>query len=168
MSATFKKSGSATATLKSRKLTREHDYRCTEVQVYEGSIDDLKALGKSVGDAFVTVDGGNTVYTRTLEYETHANGPVSRLVVTATNWTSGGGSTTDTDYELEWMRVDKDIRSHPKFLSGGANALTSSDWSKVVEWEAETNADKKLALYNALGVNPGMLAYRLQIGRAHV
>ena len=169
MNAIFKKSDSTTATLKSRKLTREHDYRCTQVEVYEGSVSDLVAVtGRNVGDQFAVLDGGNTVWVRTKEIETHAQGPLGRMTVTATNWTSGGGSTVDTDYELEWMRVDKDIRSHRAFNDSGAiYEMDEADWNELAEWEAETNASKKQELYDDLSVSATALADRLKKGETN-
>ena len=175
MSATWKSSKTTgsppvplNASLVSRKATLEHDNRITEVQVYEGDTAGLATLQPIIGASFASIIGANLVYVRSVEYETHSKGPVVRMTVTATNWTSGGNSESDTDYELEWMRVDKDIRSHRAFNdSGAAYEMDEADWNELAEWEAETNASKKQELYDDLSVSATALADRLKKGETN-
>jgi hypothetical protein len=87
-------------------------------------------------------------------------GGLAKLTITADNIvTTGGGGNGGNDpvYELEWSREDKDIRSHPKFQTGGTYALTQADRDAVKDWF--TNGGPR-----PTGANPSQLVSRLDKG----
>ena len=46
---------------------------------------------------------------------------------------------TPTNYifEVDWQQIQKPLESHPKYASGGALALSATDWAQIAAWDQE-------------------------------
>jgi hypothetical protein len=75
--------------------------------------------------------------------------------------------------ELDWVEIQKDIRTHPMFGSLFASShpsanefvLTEDDQRAVAEWETASTAADKATKYTALTAHAKELAKRLQRGQ---
>jgi hypothetical protein len=81
-------------------------------------------------------------------------GGLAMLSVTANNivapGSGGGGGDLSPVYELDWQRVDKDIRYHPAFVSGDY-VLTNADRQEVDNCLRDPNIDADATLgFNAM------------------
>jgi hypothetical protein len=131
-----------------RTLTWEGDYTHLSSQFDTYTID-------------VSMIDGLTVRSATLD---PMPGGMARLTVEIDDIVAGGGgggSGNDPVYELDWTRVDKDLRSHPKFNTGGIYALTNSEKAEVdkaIKGDAAApTTGNKLQLYQRL--LKGVVAY---------
>lgn len=159
MPATFK--GANTLT-KKQKLSYSTDGVITGSITYEGVQADLTTARPGVGDA-VTILAASLVVT-SVEFETAANGPFCSMTVNASNATASSGTAQDTIWELDYQRVDKDIKTHRAWYTGGSFAMSSADWASVTAWEADTDAITKDQKFQALSNNAIQLAGRLRRG----
>lgn len=86
-----------------------------------------------------------------------------------------GGELTETNYEEEWVCVNRPLLEHPAFAVGyeGANALTSEDISAIEAWKNEEDVSKKKdfkyktsasSSYSDLSTNAKMYARGVQLG----
>lgn len=55
------------------------------------------------------------------------------------------GIVTEVAYELEWAMIRRPLAEHPKFASGGGNALTTEDLVLLQLWRDEPSTDDKIA-----------------------
>lgn len=109
-------------------------------------------------------------------------GAMGRLVVRLSTLEGGSsGSITAPEepadtapvFEREWVLLEKDIRVHPRFLTGGTYALTPTDRAQLGVWESEPDAVLKAAYkYSAggthtLSANAQILASKLLNGETH-
>jgi hypothetical protein len=94
---------------------------------------------------------------------TPEEGGLATLTVKTDNiiGTGGGGGGGDV-YELEWQRVDKDIRNHPYW-----DALLDVERDAIFEWEQDSNKTTKGAKYTALSNLAKSLAQRIAKGETH-
>jgi hypothetical protein len=58
----------------------------------------------------------------------------------------GVGVKQETNYEIEWVDVQRPLKEHPAFSDGGPSALTKADLVELQAWEDEPDVDQK-ALY---------------------
>ena len=72
---------------------------------------------------------------------------------------SGGGDTSPV-YELEWQRVDKDIRTHPYW-----DVLLDAERDAIYEWEQDSNKTTKGTKFAALSSLAQSLAQRIAKGQ---
>jgi hypothetical protein len=97
---------------------------------------------------------------------TPEEGGLATLVVKTDNiiaaGTGNGGGDTSPVYELEWQRVDKDIRNHPYWA-----ALLESERDAIYEWEQDSNKTTKTAKYTALSDLQKSLAQRIAKGQTN-
>jgi hypothetical protein len=103
----------------------------------------------------------NNLYIRTVEL-TPEDGGLATLKVTCDNYATSGGSGTTPVYEVEWQRVDKDIRNHPYWA-----ALLDVERDAIFEWEQDSNKTTKGAKYTALSNLAKSLAQRIAKGETH-
>lgn len=136
MAAAYKYNGSAAAVLVSRECSTDHENITTQTEIYKGQLSDLTGLNKSIGGQITSLVGGFTLYIQSLSFKTHADGAWCELTLVASNASpnSGGGGAIigpDVSFDLEWTRVDKDIRKHRAFDSDGSYALTPEEIKQV-------------------------------------
>lgn len=164
MSATF--AGPETV-LVSRTLTLSTDDRVDQTEIYQGELSQLLAMQFAVGGSFPSLDGSETVYIVSLDYQTHANGPFAQLTLNASNAIPNipGGSVQGTMYELDFQRIEKELRTHRKFQPGGGFALSEEDLNKIAAWERESESEKRKTLFDALGASAKECAKRLARGQ---
>jgi hypothetical protein len=53
--------------------------------------------------------------------------------------TPGTGNSETPTYEIEWVEIDRALILNPRYLTGGAMALTSTDQAMLQKWEEEDN-----------------------------
>lgn len=94
----------------------------------------------------------------------------------AASYEAGGGTLQSTNYEIDWLTVQRSLFEHKDFRigAGGAYQLTSKDVSEIGKWQAMTNAGYKADYYfyidgetgstSELSDNAKMLARGIQIG----
>lgn len=149
--------------LRKKEISWLSDDQADVTITYEGEKSALLARGYRAGQLLIGDDIPANCYISQVKLSTGEQGPKCVLTVTATTQNSTGsssGSASDTIYELDWERIEKDIRTHRAFYN-----LSEADLNKVNQWQNETDAAKKAALYAALAGtnNSGAkgLAFRL-------
>lgn len=118
------------AVLAKRTATINTDGVISQTNIYEGSLSALRGLGMTVG-AFIPdqIIDGLAAKINSITYATGVQSAKAQLTVEASTAFNGTGAASDTSYELEWQRVDKDIRYHPDFEN-----MTDEQRALVDEW----------------------------------
>lgn len=130
MSATFK---GVSSVLRKKKVVYSENDKIDATMTYEGTEAALQSARPVIGTTIVVDTLSNSCTVRSTEIETAATGPFSRMTVTANNYSSGGTSTYDTIFELDFIRIEKDIRTHRMFGTG-AYALTDAEIKQVDDY----------------------------------
>jgi len=77
-------------------------------------------------------------------------GGVGQLVVVyeSLSYTNSAGETDEESYEVDWVEMQRDILTNPRYRvgGGGAKALTAFEFAALSVWRNEPNATKKSEL----------------------
>lgn len=116
--------------------------------VYVGPYSTLSSNRPTTGASAGTWADGNYVVASELVYltPTTAAAPYGELTVTtgyAVAQTDTSSNLEESTYELQWMEVDRPLEMHPIFDTGGAHALSTTDWEKILLWEGTQNPSQK-------------------------
>ena len=116
--------------------------------VYVGPYSTLSSNRPTTGASAGTWADGNYVVASELIYltPTTAAAPYGELTVTtgyAVAQTDTSSNLEESTYELQWMEVDRPLEMHPIFDTGGAHALSTTDWEKILLWEGTQNPSQK-------------------------
>ena len=70
------------------------------------------------------------------------NGPggIGTLTITCCQSPSSGVGSTEPTEEIEWVEVQRPLKSHKMFQAGGVNELDDGDLSDIVAWQNQDNA----------------------------
>jgi|ERR1700722_1438973 len=117
--------------------------KVTEYPTYAAAQAALPAIGANIG---VGISGG-AYLVMSCKLEPLAKGGACRLIVEAEN------RNALATFEVDWTPLQKPLLSHPRYLTGGARALTSTDQLNIQKWQAEPNA----ALQRAFQFDGGTL-----------
>lgn len=68
---------------------------------------------------------------------------IARLSITAESEAASvsvedNNEPTSTQYEMEWSQIEKPLKQHPMYATGGSKAITDTGWATVQRWEDET------------------------------
>lgn len=87
------------------------------------------------------------------------------IVLVSETWTGAATPDIDLTEEVEWSQIEKPIEQHPRYLTGGAAALTAADLDAIEEWRNATAAADRSSLYTALSANAKELADKIRRGQ---
>jgi hypothetical protein len=153
-----------TTTVLSKRTVKTSNDGKQVTLVYTGTKTALEAIEPAVGSA---PSGYTDVYVRATTIETAKAGKLCELTIESDNFIGASASTFSPDEVLEcqFAKIEKDIRLHPIYASGGIKALTESDRNSIAEWEADTNKTTKATKYADLSDNATHLADRIARGQ---
>lgn len=103
-------------------------------RVFQGTTADLAAFAPDYG---ADMDGYKV---REWTLKTNVNGGLSTLTIHLDNL-----STSDPEYEVEWVEVQKDLLTHPRYNSGGTKPLSDDDRTALEIWRNEPRWSLKKA-----------------------
>ena len=119
---------------------------------------------------FQTMTGSpSTIFVDTVKV-TKGKGGSGTMVVTLTPSPSAGPDdgtfpvTGVSTTEVEWMEVQRKLETHPRYVSGGAKALTDSDLDKIEEWKSAASASDRTAKYEDLSAHAKDFVDKLRRG----
>lgn len=113
------------------------------IRVFRGPYAALVAAAPDVGDEMVGTPGVYVEQGEIVPLEAGMTGP-GVMTITLANESTEEGEDQPT-YECEWSLLEKDLRLHPRYLTGGANALTATDLTQLKKWEGEDDEAKRAA-----------------------
>lgn len=153
-----------TSTVLSKRTVKTSNDGKQVMLVYTGTKAALEAIEPVIGSA---PTGYTDVFVRTTTIETAKAGKICELTIEADNFIGATASTFDPTEVLEcqFAKVEKDIRLHPIYASGGTKALSEADRNAISEWEADTNKTTKATKYAALSSSAAHLADRIARGQ---
>lgn len=121
----------------------ESEYRA-DIE-YVGLESDLRTAAPSIGSAWGDYQGTvSEVSIEPLELTGYAILTVS-VVKKFEPEGDGTGEKQETNYEIDWVDVQRPIFEHREFMAGGAYALTNDDIIEIGIWKENPNAEKKKA-----------------------
>lgn len=116
------------------------------VRVYKGRFLDLMARRPAEGSAMP--DTGNLTVAEVV-IEPIAGHGVTRLglmtVTLADEDQAEGEEPAKPIYEVDWLEVERDIKTHARYRTGGGSALTNLDRAAILLWETEPDYVKRAA-----------------------
>lgn len=120
--------GVKSATLRNRREHQSSDTIFEVTIVYEGQFDLLRKAAPAIGDG---VNGYENIFVEDITFESSGQADKGILTVCASD------RLTKTVDEVEWLRLDQDIRNHKIFQTDGTWVLTDNDRRTI---EAKLNA----------------------------
>jgi hypothetical protein len=117
--------------ISSRDESYTEDGKIAVTVTFTGDVDVLRSQKPATGDELAGYEDDGVVV-RSVKISRPGTGKLGTMVVEANNElsSSGNGGQPDT-YELEWQRVDQDIRYHPIYAVGGDQELDRIDRAEV-------------------------------------
>jgi hypothetical protein len=114
------------------------------VRVFHGPYSALVAAEPDIGSEMVGFSGLYVEQVETVPDGAGADGPGVMTVTLAVEWVAGTDSGLPS-YECEWTMIERDLRLHTRYATGGANALTAADLTQLKKWEGEDDEAKRAA-----------------------
>lgn len=132
---------------------------------YRGVYTTLLAARPAIG---ATVAGYANFYVDEVELVADGTGEsgaaTMTVVLLSESWTGTATPAIDLTEEVEWSQIEKPIEQHPRYLTGGDNALTDADLDAIEEWKNATAASDRSSLYGDLSANAKHLVDKLRRG----
>jgi hypothetical protein len=158
--------------ISSRDESYTEDGKIAVTVTFTGDVDVLRSQKPATGDELAGYEDDGVVV-RSVKITRPGTGRLGTMVVEASNEFSEENGQPDT-YELEWQRVDQDLRTHPIFQTNGTWVLTDADRTAVeyllehpdeyaTKWPALTNNAKQI--YGRLARNQSSYAVYLPVAR---
>lgn len=114
------------------------------LRTYKGRFLDLLARRPAAGTKMP--DTGNLTV-ESVEIEPIAGDGVNRvglMTVTLSDEDQAEGDNPEKPiYEVDWLEVERDIKTHPRYRTGAASALTNTDRAAILMWETEPDYVKR-------------------------
>lgn len=112
----------------------------TCVRVFEGPYETLLAKRAEVGQLVSGMPDGYQVDRVKVKRQRSGKG-----IMTVTLTAKDASGSVDNEavvpqHEVEWSEVQKAIEQHPRYASGGTNALTDGDRADIAAWDDEKDA----------------------------
>lgn len=118
--------------------------RVEVTRTYKGRYLDLLAKRPAIGAPMP--DTGNLTI-ETVEVIPGNGTGVYRLgdmtVVLSNEDEASGTEPAKPVYEVDWMEVERDLKTHPRYRTGALSALTNLDRAAILLWESEPDYTKK-------------------------
>ncbi|BET67212.1 hypothetical protein ASA1KI_21300 [Opitutales bacterium ASA1] len=120
------------------------------VRTFNGPFTSLVASEPTVGQEMEGYEGVPVLTVQTEPLDAGPSGPGRMVIVAGNDEAGGGGGVIGSEdiaptYEVEWTQLEKPLEQHPRYVSGGANALTDADLVDLDLWKQETTRALRIA-----------------------